>query len=675
MSTPVSSPATGTQAGGAGTAGAPGAPGTPGTQAGPAASSSTRQARGTAFSRLLRKPEGVISLVIIALVILVGILAPLLSPQDPNFVNLDIVKAPASPEHLLGGDSQGRDVLSRLIWGTQTTVYGAAIAVAFSLLLGVPSGVAAGYFGGAFDRISMWVSDALQAVPGMIILLIVAAASGSNFVVIMITVGVFMAPGFYRLTRSTVLSVRSEPYVDAAVVAGMSPFKILLKHVLRTVRGPVIIQTSLTAGMAMGMQAGLQFLSIGTSDTPSWGAMMMEGFTIIRQHPTLMLWPSLALGLTIAALAIFGTALGDALAVRPPAKRLSAARKAVQAHDAAVPGSTGQVTLAGAESAVRIDELRVAYPSGKNTMKEVVHGISLDVRPGEVLGLVGESGSGKSQTVFSLLGLLPETAAVGAGELWINGTRVDLANLGAHRKLLGTTLGYIPQEPMSNLDPSYTVGYQLTEPLRTVHGRSKEQARAEVLAALTRVGITDPERVLRSYPHQLSGGMAQRVLIAGAVAGKPKVLVADEPTTALDVTVQAEVLELLRELQREDGMALVIVTHNFGVVADLCDRVVVMKDGSVVETGTVDEVFNRPADPYTAELIAACLDDAEPRVAADARFADASGADASGPDAGPVPAGRRAATPTSTPASAEGEAADQAGPTPSGTSIEGSAAK
>ncbi|MFT4212579.1 MAG: dipeptide/oligopeptide/nickel ABC transporter permease/ATP-binding protein [Microbacterium sp.] len=572
--------------------------------------------RGRLLWRFLRRPAGAISLGVLALIVLVAVLAPLLSPYDPTTIDLSSVKAPPSATHLLGTDTQGRDILSRLVWGTQQTLYGALVAIVFALLAGVPEGVLAGYFGGPFDRVATWVSDAIQSVPGMIILLIVAAGTGSDFTWIMATIGVFMAPGYFRLTRATVQSVREEPYIAAARVSGLGHLRIMSRHVLTAVYAPVIIQTALAAGMAMGMQAGLQFLGIGSGDTPSWGAMMNEGFRNMLSNPILLLWPSLALGITIAALAVAGSTLADVVSVRTEIPR----RRRRAAVPAPVAASTGTIRHAAAAAAVQIADLRVSYPARDGEV-EVVHGISLDVAAGEVVGIVGESGSGKSQTVFSVLGLLPPAARSEVGALWIDGRDVSGMTPAQRRRLLGRTIGYIPQEPMSNLDPNYTIGHQLIEPLRSVSGLSRDVARRRAIEVLTRVGIPEPERVMRLRAHEVSGGMAQRVLIAGAIAGKPSVLVADEPTTALDVTVQAEVLELLRELQAEYGMALLIVTHNFGVVADICDRVVVMKDGSVVETGGVDELFAAPAEPYTRELIAASLDAAEGRAALDAAYA------------------------------------------------------
>jgi len=604
-----------------------------------------RARRSGLFRRFLRKPAGVIPLAVFVLIVLVAVFAPLLAPYDPNYVDLAVAKSPPSPEHLLGADSTGRDILSRLIWGTRTTLWGALITIVTAVVLGVPAGIAAGYFGRTFDKIAMWVSDALQSVPGMIILLVVAAGTRSDFVILMATVGVFMAPGYFRMARSTTLMVRGETYIDAARVSGLTNTRILSRHIIRSTYAPVTIQTALTAGIAMGIQAGLQFLGIGDANTPSWGAMMSEGFRVMLSNPNILLWPSLALGITIAVLALMGSTLAELIQLRSPeAKKDRAlarrARKgapgvAVVTEEEVRPEppalTTGTLRHIAETSALRVESLRVTYgtPAG---LVEVVHGISLDIAPGEVVGVVGESGSGKSQTVFSVLDLLPDGGEAHADGIWIGGREVTRLERTRRHELLGREIGYIPQEPMSNLDPSYTIGHQLTEPLRKVHGLGRGEARGRAKAMLERVGIVDVERVLRSYPHQISGGMAQRVLIAGAISGRPSLLVADEPTTALDVTVQAEVLELLRELQAEYGMALLIVTHNFGVVADICDRVVVMQHGDVVEEGRIDELFAAPADPYTRELIAASLDDADGRAELDAAWA------ASGQTEAPAPA-------------------------------------
>lgn len=574
------------------------------------------QARQRLWARYLRRPVGVAALAVFLLVVLVGLFAPLLAPHDPNFVDFNLTQAPPGHGHLMGGDSAGRDIFSRLLYGARTTLYGAAVACLAGALLGVPAGVAAGYFGGPADRIFSWISDAAQSVPGMIVLLIVAAGTGADFTVLMITVGAFMAPGYYRISRSRALAVRKEPYIDAARVAGLTHTQILRAHMLRAVYAPVIIQSALTAGIAMGLQTGLQFLGIGTASNPDWGQMMNDGFRTMLTHPLILLWPSAALGITIAALAFMGSTLADLVNSRTaPAPR----RSRTAAPPRQEGGATGELLHSTADSALRIENLRVSYrtPHGD---KQVVHGVSLDVAPGEVLGIVGESGSGKSQTVFSALDLLPADGTATADGIWVGGSEAGSLPRAKRHALLGTRIGYVPQEPMSNLDPCYTIGHQLTEPLRAVHGLSKAEAGERARAILERVGITDPDRVLASYPHQISGGMAQRVLIAGAVSGNPGLLVADEPTTALDVTVQAEVLELLRELQAEYGMALVIVTHNFGVVADICDRVAVMKDGRIIETGPVEQIFGDPGDPYTAELIRASQDDTESRADLDAAW-------------------------------------------------------
>jgi peptide/nickel transport system permease protein len=265
------------------------------------------------------------------------------------------------------------------------------------------------------------------------------------------------------------------------------------------------------------------------------------------------------------------------------------------------------------EELLQVRELAVGYDQPDGSVKTVVEDVSLTVRRGEVHGLIGESGSGKTQTAFAVLGLLPVGGRIVAGDVNFEG--IDLAHISGKEMtgLRGKKIAYIPQEPMSNLDPTFTIGSQLTEPMRIVMKMSKGEAKALALKLLDRVGIPDPERIYHSYPHQISGGMAQRVLIAGAVSCGPDLVIADEPTTALDVTVQAEVLDLLRRFLKQYNIDLLIVTHNFGVVADLCDRVSVMRGGRIVETGPTRSLFANPRHEYTQSLFDAILEDSEPR--------------------------------------------------------------
>ncbi|KIF79659.1 ABC transporter, partial [Streptomyces sp. 150FB] len=261
---------------------------------------------------------------------------------------------------------------------------------------------------------------------------------------------------------------------------------------------------------------------------------------------------------------------------------------------------------------LQVEGLTVTYPDGAGT-RTVVSDVSLSVERGEVLGLVGESGSGKTQTAFAILGLLPRNATVAGGTVLFDGTSLTALDKKRHGAFRGRRIAYIPQEPMSNLDPAFTVGHQLVEPMRAVLGLPRARAKARALELLERVGIADPARTFAAYPHEISGGMAQRVLIAGAVSCDPDLLIADEPTTALDVTVQAEVLDLLRELRAERDMTVLLVTHDFGVVADICDRVAVMRAGRVVEDRDAVGLFAAPQAPYTRTLLESTLEGASPR--------------------------------------------------------------
>lgn len=564
---------------------------------------------------VLTNPLGLVAALLLLLVIVAAVFAPLIAPFAADDLQIFKINAPPGDGYLLGGDGSGRDIFSRLVYGTQNTLVGALIALSVAAAIGVTAGLFAGYFGGRREVVMSWVADGLMALPALIVLLAFYQSLGSSIHVSMIIFGVMLSPGFYRLTRNLVNGVKHELYVDAARVSGLSDMRIIARHILLVIRAPVIIQVSIVAGISIVIQAGLEFLGLGDPAVPTWGGMLQDAFANMFVVPTAILWPGLAISVTVASFVLLANAIRD---------RLQQGDRVVTAPKIPAPAPQ-PVGTAPTDAAVLLDvrELVVGYPT-KSGWTEVVKGVSLQLRRGEVLGLVGESGSGKTQTAFAILGLLSTGGRILSGSIWFDGR--DIANLpeSEMQKLRGKRIAYVPQEPMSNLDPAFRIGFQLTEPMVTVLGISKAEAKARALKLLARVGMPDPVRTYNAYPHQISGGMAQRVLIARAISCKPDLLIADEPTTALDVTVQAEVLELMRDLQAEMNMSVVLVTHNFGVVADICHRVSVMRDGRVVETSAVQSLFADPQHDYTKLLLAAVLDDVTPRVYRPAQAKDVS---------------------------------------------------
>ncbi|MFF7982631.1 ATP-binding cassette domain-containing protein [Streptomyces sp. NPDC007901] len=550
--------------------------------------------------RLLADPQAVGSASLLTVVVLLGLFAPVLTDHGANEANLDAVNAGLGDHgYLLGGDKSGRDIFARLLFSINTSMVSALIGASIALAIGITSGLVGGYFGRRVRGVTEWLFSLIMTFPGLLLLIVLMPVTKGDYKATMLIFGVLLSPGIYRLVRNLVVGVKNELYVDAARVSGLPDRRILRRHVLTVVRGPVIIATAFLAGSSIGVQSGLAFLGVGSNTVPSFGAMISDGFTNLYEEPLQFVWPSLVLGVITASLVLLGNALRDALeGGRPKPARI-------------VTATTYRPTAGGgaASGLLTVDDLAIAYPTPTGELKEVVSGVTLSVAAGETLGLVGESGSGKTQTAFAVLGVLPAEAVVVRGSIRLDGRELLGLSERELRAVRGTSIAYVPQEPMSNLDPSCTVGAQLVEGVRAATPMSRSEARERVLALLARVGIPDPERTFRSYPHQISGGMAQRVLIAGAVASRPLLLIADEPTTALDVTVQAEILDLLRDLQRDLNMAVLLVTHNFGVVADICGRVAVMQEGRVVETGTTEELFGVPQHPYTRKLLDSILDE------------------------------------------------------------------
>jgi peptide/nickel transport system permease protein len=390
-----------------------------------------------------------------------------------------------------------------------------------------------------------------------------------------------------------VLSVRDQEYVQAQLALGVAPLRIMLRTVLPNIGGPVLVQFSLALASAVVLESGLSFLGLGVvPPAASWGLMIASARSTMAQTPLPLLWPCLALTLTVLSL----NALCDAVRAGMDPHAVPPRRRRWRLP-ALAPG-----LMRAPGSALAVDGQAVAIETAGGEVRPVRQAC-WSVAPGETLAIVGESGSGKSLTGLAVLGLLPPVARAVEGAASLGDQDLLRLDEAALRRLRGNGIAMIFQDPMSSLNPVHRIGTQITEAIRAHRPMSARAAWQQAVELLAKVGIPDPDRRAASFPHELSGGMRQRAMIAMAIANRPRLLIADEPTTALDVTIQAQVLELLSGLKAETGMGLVFITHALPVVAEIADRVVVMYAGEVVEHGPVADMFARPLHPYTAALL------------------------------------------------------------------------
>jgi peptide/nickel transport system permease protein len=459
--------------------------------------------RRSPLRKLLRDPQALASGSVLLIVILLGLAAPLIAGHSANNASLQYINAGVgTPGYPLGGDQSGRDILARLLYSINTSVVSALIGTSIALTIGVTFGLIGGYYGRWTRSLTEWLFSLVMTFPGLLVLILMLPVTKGDYRVTMLIFGVLLSPGIYRLVRNQVVGVRNELFVDAARVSGLPTRRILRRHVLVVVRGPIVVATAFLAGGSIGVQSGLAFLGVGSVMVPSFGAMISDGFGNYYAAPAQFIWPSVTLGIITASLVLFGNSLRDALeGGRPKASKVAVR---VRPHPTA-PDSDSQ-----GSALLTVEDLAIAYPTPSGELKEVVSGVTLSLGAEETLGLVGESGSGKTQTAFAVLGVLPAEAVVTRGSILLDGR--ELLGLGEAelRSLRGRSIAYVPQEPMSNLDPSFTVGSQLVEGIRATTRISRREARERALALLGRVGIPDPKRTFASYPHQISGGMAQR---------------------------------------------------------------------------------------------------------------------------------------------------------------------
>ena len=563
--------------------------------------------------RVLRSPAAVLSIIWLVGLVLASITSPLWLRYGPLEQDLSAVLQGPSWAHLLGTDELGRDLLSRIVTAAAPTLLIAVITPIVAVLVTVPITLWAARYARAEGFVNR-ISEIVLSLPGTVIILAFIAAVGTNMPLVMIAFGLLLFGALYRVFFGQAKSLHQQLYVEAAAVDGVKPMTASLRHVLPNMSTTVIVQFVLLFGAAIGLQAGLAFIGLGPQPPePTWGGMVQTASQYIFQQPWMMIPTGGVLALTIIAANSLADVLAGGSAMPPSLVSLTRTKKptdpaaapataAAPAPVAATPAAASPSALpADTEGALVVQDLVIGVDDGP----ELVSGVSLRVGRGRVLGLVGESGCGKSVTSYAMLGLLAPGLSVRSGSIGWNGADLARADEKTLQKVRGHEIAFISQEPSRALDPMFTVGWQLAASIKRLRGVGGGEAKRIALQLLTDVGIVDPPRVLKSYPHQISGGMAQRVAIALALSGKPRLLIADEPTTALDVTVQAEILGLLRGLIAERGMSIILVTHDLGVVADLCDDVSVMYAGQIVESGAVRDVLVRPEHPYTMALLAA----------------------------------------------------------------------
>jgi peptide/nickel transport system permease protein len=438
---------------------------------------------------------------------------------------------------------------------------------------------------------------------------------------LIVALSILYAPGFARVAYAETLSARALDFVVAQQALGAPSGRILARTILPNVAPPLLIQLSLTVAAALVLESGLSFLGLGVvPPTPSWGLMIRGARSTMEQAPWLLVWPCLALTGAILALNLLCDRLRDVLDPRAGLATASGGAGAWLGRGAArlLPGIAAP---SAPPALLHVEALTIEIETAAGTIRPV-QDVSLRVAPGETLALVGESGSGKTLTGLALLGLLPAAARLAAGAVWFrtrDGRTHDLARLteSEQRRLRGDQIGMVFQDPTASLNPVHRIGVQIAETIRAHRPVSRAAAAMQAIELLRDVGLPDPARRAHAFPHELSGGQRQRAMIAGAIANRPHLLIADEPTTALDVTIQAQILDLLASLKHQGGgLGLIFITHNLAVVAEIADRIAVMYAGEIVEQGPAAEIFARPRHPYTAALIASMPEGGAPRLTA-----------------------------------------------------------
>ncbi|MYH00239.1 MAG: dipeptide/oligopeptide/nickel ABC transporter permease/ATP-binding protein [Acidimicrobiaceae bacterium] len=582
----------------------------------------------TAYLRaLIREPVAAAAATFLLVMAVVSLGADWVAPYDPTDQNLrNRLQAPFSANneggllHILGTDELGRDVLSRVLHGGQVSISVGLVGALVSGAIGVVLGLVAGYRRGVLETVIMRLVDGMLALPSLLIALIILFLAGAGFWKLILVFALLRWMVYARMTRGLALAYRDAEFVRAATAVGARSRRVMFRHLLPNFASPLLVLGTLEVAFLILSEASLSFLGFGIQPpNPSWGLMIANGREYLQQAWWIVTFPGVAIMLCALSLNLVATWFRSATdpqqrwrllnpvrhRATAPSEPPDAAAPAVQLREQPATDSAGDGTDgAEPEALLEVRDLHVRFetPTGR---VHAVRGVDLSVNRGDTIGILGESGCGKSATMQAIMRILPEPPArVSATTMryrdvdLLTGTRAEVSSV------RGTGMSMVFQDALTSLNPALRVGYQIGEVYRARTGASRSAARRHSIDLLARVGIPAPRDRIDDYPHQFSGGMRQRAMIATALAMGPELLIADEPTTALDVTVQRQILDLLADLQDEFGMALVLITHDLGVLAEVVDQIHVMYAGEIVESGPVADLYRRPLHPYTSALMA-----------------------------------------------------------------------
>jgi oligopeptide/dipeptide ABC transporter ATP-binding protein len=554
------------------------------------------------FRSILRSPTGAIGAVSSTAVVVVAIVGHRVWGDRAVAINpIDSLQGPSS-SHLLGTDQLGRDIFYRTLAAAGLSLKMALLATALAAVLGVPIGAATGVFGLRYRRLTERAIKLSLTFPGLLVGLALVTMIGPGEKGAVIAIGVAFAPQFARTSQTLAAAVADSDYMAAARVVGVSRSRLFRRYVLANTGDALVLQTAALFGSTLIAVATFSFLGLGLQAPQfDWGRMLGEGLPIISTAPSNALAPGAAILIAAVSISMLGEAIAGALDPAPRARPTlePRARSSTVQHSDAV---TTDVT-----PVLQVEGLRVMFPGPGHDVVAVA-GIDLAVAEGEIVGVVGESGSGKSTVALAVAGLVGPSGEVSAARLEFMGVDLLAVKGRTRSSLLGRKLAAIFQDPMSSLNPAVTIGVQISEKAEAHLGSSRREAKALAVKGLADTRIPGPVARVDQYPHEFSGGMRQRVMIAMGLVTSPSLILADEPTTALDVTVQAEILDLLRDLNRETGAAILFISHDIAVVTSLCSRLVVMYAGRVVEVVDVADLPAGAMHPYTRALLSTVVD-------------------------------------------------------------------